>query len=57
MEIPPRTGVGIIDSKSGKPDRAVLGHEVRSVHDGPRVLEVAESFRPEIVLLDRQKRS
>jgi two-component system CheB/CheR fusion protein len=29
-----------------------LGHEVRVVHDGPAALEVAQAFRPELVLLD-----
>ncbi len=29
-----------------------LGHEVRMVHDGPAALELARTFRPEIVLLD-----
>jgi CheY-like chemotaxis protein len=29
-----------------------LGHEVRVAHDGPAALEVALSFRPELVLLD-----
>jgi signal transduction histidine kinase/DNA-binding response OmpR family regulator len=28
------------------------GHEVRTAHDGPTALEVAETFCPEIVLLD-----
>jgi two-component system CheB/CheR fusion protein len=29
-----------------------LGHEVRVAHDGPAALEVARTFRPELVLLD-----
>ena len=28
------------------------GHEVRSAHDGPAALRTAESFRPEVVVLD-----
>jgi CheY-like chemotaxis protein len=28
------------------------GHEVRTAHDGPAALQAAESFRPEVVLLD-----
>ncbi len=28
------------------------GHEVRTAHDGPAALHAAESFRPEVVLLD-----
>ena len=31
---------------------ALLGHEVKSVHDGDTALEVARSFRPDVVLLD-----
>jgi two-component system CheB/CheR fusion protein len=30
----------------------ISGHEVRVVHTGPDALEVAEDFRPEVVLLD-----
>lgn len=30
----------------------VMGHEVLSTHDGASALEIAESFRPEVVLLD-----
>jgi CheY-like chemotaxis protein len=30
----------------------LLGHEVRVAHNGPTALEVAERFRPEVVLLD-----
>jgi CheY-like chemotaxis protein len=30
----------------------VAGHEVRTAHDGPTALEVAKTFRPEVVLLD-----
>jgi PAS domain S-box-containing protein len=30
----------------------VGGHEVRTVHDGPTALQMAETFRPEVVLLD-----
>ncbi len=28
------------------------GHEVRTAHDGPAALHAAESFRPEVILLD-----
>ena len=28
------------------------GHEVRTAYDGPTALETAETFRPEVVLLD-----
>jgi PAS domain S-box-containing protein len=28
------------------------GHDTRSVHDGPEAISVAESFRPDVVLLD-----
>jgi CheY-like chemotaxis protein len=28
------------------------GHEVRTAHDGPDALELAEAFRPEVVILD-----
>jgi CheY-like chemotaxis protein len=28
------------------------GHEVRAAHDGPAALEVAQAFRPDVVLLD-----
>jgi CheY-like chemotaxis protein len=27
-------------------------HDVRTAHDGPTALQVAEAFRPEVVLLD-----
>jgi CheY-like chemotaxis protein len=30
----------------------VGGHDVRTAHDGPTALQVAEAFRPEAVLLD-----
>jgi CheY-like chemotaxis protein len=30
----------------------LLGHEARATFDGVRALELAESFRPEVVLLD-----
>jgi PAS domain S-box-containing protein len=30
----------------------VEGHEVRTAHDGPSALSAAETFRPEVVLLD-----
>jgi CheY-like chemotaxis protein len=30
----------------------ILGHEVRTVHDGPRALAEAEEFLPDVVLLD-----
>jgi PAS domain S-box-containing protein len=30
----------------------VAGHEVRTAHDGPTALEVAKTFRPEVVFLD-----
>ena len=30
----------------------LLGHEVRTACDGPTAIEIAETFRPEIVLLD-----
>jgi CheY-like chemotaxis protein len=29
-----------------------LGHEVRTVHDGQRAVEEAETFRPDVALLD-----
>lgn len=29
-----------------------MGHETAEAHDGPEALEVARSFRPELVLLD-----
>jgi CheY-like chemotaxis protein len=31
---------------------ALLGHEVRVAHDGPRALELAAAFAPDVVLLD-----
>ena len=31
---------------------SVLGHEVRTAHDGQAAVEMAESFRPDVVLLD-----
>jgi CheY-like chemotaxis protein len=30
----------------------LLGHEVRTVHDGVEAVAAAESFRPEVVLMD-----
>jgi PAS domain S-box-containing protein len=30
----------------------ILGHDVRTVHDGEAALELAESFRPDLILLD-----
>jgi CheY-like chemotaxis protein len=30
----------------------LMGQEVRVAHDGPTALEIAEEFRPEVVLLD-----
>ncbi|HET9646093.1 MAG TPA: response regulator [Burkholderiaceae bacterium] len=30
----------------------LMGHEVRTAHDGLRALDVAEEFRPHVVLLD-----
>jgi len=30
----------------------MLGHEVRTVHDGPTTLEAALDYRPDVVLLD-----
>ena len=30
----------------------LMGHEVRAAHDGPTALDAAESFRPDVVLLD-----
>ncbi|HWA98935.1 MAG TPA: response regulator [Pirellulales bacterium] len=30
----------------------VMGHEIRTAHDGVAALEVAEVFRPEVILLD-----
>lgn len=30
----------------------LLGHDVKMAHDGPSALDVARSFRPEVVLLD-----
>jgi PAS domain S-box-containing protein len=32
--------------------REAFGHEVRTAHDGPSALRVADDFRPELVLLD-----
>jgi CheY-like chemotaxis protein len=29
-----------------------FGHEVLTVHDGPQALRVAETFRPDVILLD-----
>jgi len=31
---------------------AMLGHETRAVHDGRQALEVAETFQPDVILLD-----
>ncbi len=31
---------------------AILGHEVRTAHDGVEAVEAAERFRPEVVLMD-----
>ena len=31
---------------------ALLGHEVRTAHDGVEAVEAAERFRPEVVLMD-----
>jgi PAS domain S-box-containing protein len=31
---------------------SLLGHEVRTAHDGLEALELAEAFRPEVILLD-----
>ena len=30
----------------------LLGHEIRTAHDGPQALAAAEAFKPEVVLLD-----
>lgn len=30
----------------------ILGHEVRTAHDGASAIELAESFRPDLILLD-----
>ncbi|MED5619967.1 response regulator [Ideonella sp. BN130291] len=30
----------------------LMGHEIRTAHDGPQALQAAEQFQPEIVLLD-----
>lgn len=30
----------------------IMGHDTRTAHDGVQALEVAESFRPELILLD-----
>ncbi len=31
---------------------SLLGHEVRTAHDGLEAIELAEAFRPEVILLD-----
>lgn len=30
----------------------LMGHEVRTAHDGPHALQAGQEFRPEVVLLD-----
>ncbi len=56
---PPAPGrrVLVVDDNTDAADSLALllrlsGHDVRTVHDGPTALEVAEAFRPEVVLLD-----
>src|SRR5205823_1877395 len=53
----PRRRVLVVDDSVDAADSvalllAMLGHEVRTAHDGPTALEVAGAFRPDVVLLD-----
>ena len=55
---PPRRRILVVDdnvdaaTSLARPLSRLMGQEVRVAHDGPTALEVAESFRPELVLLD-----
>ena len=31
---------------------SLTGHEARAVHDGPRAIRMAETFRPDVMLID-----
>ena len=63
LHTPPRSDVAtslrilvVDDSKDAADSLAqllsLLGHEVRVAYDGPTALQAAESFLPEVVLLD-----
>jgi signal transduction histidine kinase/DNA-binding response OmpR family regulator len=53
---PPRRIVVVDDNVDGAESLAIVlrlsGHEVRCAHNGPEALEVADGFRPEVMLLD-----
>jgi two-component system CheB/CheR fusion protein len=54
--VPPRRVLVVDDNVDAAESLALLlrveRHEVRTAHDGPTALHVAEAFRPEVVLLD-----
>jgi len=56
VAVPPHRVLVVDDNVDGAQSLALLlrldGHEVRVAHDGPSALEVAASFRPDVVLLD-----
>jgi PAS domain S-box-containing protein len=54
---PPARHVLVVDDNQDSAESLgtllkLLGHEVRTAHDGPSALETAREFRPEVVLLD-----
>jgi PAS domain S-box-containing protein len=57
-EVPPRPRrVLVVDDNEDAAESLALllrarGHEIRTAHDGPSALSVAEDFRPEVVFLD-----
>ncbi|HSA55695.1 MAG TPA: PAS domain S-box protein, partial [Gemmatimonadaceae bacterium] len=53
---PPRRVLVVDDNRDSADTTAMLltmwGHEVQTAHDGPAALDVARTFRPQLVLLD-----
>jgi two-component sensor histidine kinase len=55
--LPPRRRVLVVDDNTDAAETLALllrieRHDVRTPHDGPTALRLAEAFRPEVVLLD-----